>query len=52
MIYKCEQENCGFVFERIGEIDSCPDCGSHKIRFANEDERKEYLQNKQKENNE
>lgn len=43
MIYKCEQENCGFLFERVGEVEHCPDCGSQKIRPADEKEQREYM---------
>ena len=44
MIYTCH--NCGFEFERVGEISSCPDCGSDQIAAATEQERYEYLQHK------
>jgi predicted nucleic acid-binding Zn-ribbon protein len=40
MIYVCG--NCRFVFERTGEICSCPDCGKPDIREASEEERGEY----------
>lgn len=43
MIYKCEQENCGFLFERIGEVECCPDCGSKHIRPADEKEQNEFI---------
>lgn len=48
MIYKCEQENCGFLFERVGEVERCPDCGSPEIRPANKTEQKEYPSGKNK----
>ncbi len=41
MIYTCNV--CHFTFERIGEVDQCPDCGKKNIREANEGEKAEYL---------
>ncbi|MDL2218423.1 hypothetical protein LJC27_07160 [Christensenellaceae bacterium OttesenSCG-928-M15] len=38
--YACD--NCHFVFERAGEIESCPDCGKPSIREATEEEVSEY----------
>ena len=38
MIYKCDNPYCGFLFERVGEVDCCPDCGHDDIRSANEEE--------------
>jgi predicted nucleic acid-binding Zn-ribbon protein len=40
MVYICEK--CSFVFERTGEIFSCPDCGRPDIREASEQEDAEY----------
>ncbi len=48
MIYKCEQENCGFLFERAGEVERCPDCGSKHIRPADEKEQREYMERRNK----
>ncbi|GEM_PF-3462143 len=48
MIYKCDNPYCGFLFERVGEVDCCPDCGHDDIRPANEEEQKEYLERKNK----
>ncbi len=48
MIYKCDQENCGFLFEWVGETERCPDCGSKHIRPADQTEQKEYLSRKSK----
>lgn len=48
MICKCEQKNCGFLFERVSEAERCPDCGSERIRPADETEQKEYLSRKSK----
>jgi len=45
MIYVCEK--CRFIFERVGNIDQCPDCGNINIRQANEEETKKYLQIKE-----
>jgi uncharacterized Zn finger protein (UPF0148 family) len=41
MIYTCG--NCHFMFERTGEILSCPDCGRPDIRQASEEEQAEYI---------
>ena len=40
MIYVCEK--CHFTFERVGNIEQCPDCGKMNIRQAKEDEIKNY----------
>ncbi len=40
MVYVCD--NCGFLFNRTGEQDQCPDCGKCKIRPANLVERDEF----------
>ena len=42
MIYVCEK--CNFAFERVGNIEQCPDCGKMNIRHANEEEINKYLQ--------
>ncbi len=44
MIYTCDK--CHFIFERVGEVTSCPDCGKAAVREANEAERAEYHKNK------
>lgn len=46
MIYKCQRQNCGFLFARAGEPDVCPDCGSQAIRPATPSEQREYEDNK------
>ncbi len=48
MIYKCQRQNCGFLFARAGEPDSCPDCGSQAIRPATLSEQQEYEDNLRK----
>ncbi len=45
MIYVCE--NCHFTFERVGNVEHCPDCGKINIRHAKEEETKKYLQIKE-----
>lgn len=45
MIYTCNI--CRFTFERIGEIDQCPDCGKKNIREANEEEKESYRKYKE-----
>ena len=42
MIYTCNI--CHFTFERIGEIDQCPDCGKKNIREANDEEKENYIE--------
>ncbi len=44
MVYVCE--NCKFVFERQGEVVQCPGCGSGHIRPADEEERRQYIEEK------
>lgn len=41
-IYICEK--CCFIFERVGEIESCPDCGNSHIRIADSQEAEQYQQ--------
>jgi len=43
MIYACNK--CHFLFERVGVVDDCPDCGKHAVREANEAEKAEYRKN-------
>lgn len=45
MIYTCNV--CHFTFERVGEVDQCPDCGKKNIREANAAEKAEYLEYKE-----
>jgi len=45
MIYVCD--NCHFTFERVSDIEQCPDCGKINIRAAQEEEIKKYLQIKE-----
>lgn len=45
MIYTCNI--CHFIFERIGEIDQCPDCGKKNIREANDEEKENYRKYKE-----
>ena len=39
-IYYCEK--CKFLFERFGDPESCPDCGSMAFRIASILEQQEY----------
>ena len=43
MIYTCDK--CHFIFERVGEVSTCPDCGKDAIREANEAEKEEFRKN-------
>ena len=36
-VYYCEA--CRFMFERVGEVDHCVDCGKPQIRHATEKEK-------------
>ena len=40
MIYACDI--CKFIFQRISEVDSCPDCGKQTVRAADAEERNEF----------
>jgi rRNA maturation endonuclease Nob1 len=42
MIYICDK--CLFIFERVGEVDSCPDCGGPDIREATETEKGKFVE--------
>ena len=50
MIYACDA--CRFVFECVGEVHECPDCGKQMVREANEEEIEDYkrYQEERKEN--
>ena len=39
-IYICEK--CKFAFERVGDVESCPDWGASGIRTAEAAEAEEY----------
>ena len=43
MIYVCE--TCHFIFDRVGQVDACPDCGKPLVREATEPEREEFRKN-------
>jgi len=45
MVYKCENENCGFLFSRMEQPEKCTDCGKMIIREANEAEIQEFEKN-------
>lgn len=49
-IYHCK--NCGFTFSRVGEVETCPDCGKPDIRPAKEHEIQEFRENHSKSWNE
>lgn len=36
MIYCCE--DCGFLFQRVGEIQECPSCEGSRLRSATQTE--------------
>lgn len=40
MVYRCDA--CKFLFERIGEVTQCPDCGKPLVREATDEEKEEY----------
>ena len=40
LIYKCSK--CLYLFERIGEVDRCPDCGSVNFTEAGPNDQQEY----------
>jgi len=44
MIYVCD--NCKFCFERLSNVEQCPDCGKFTVRTANENEKVNYMKNK------
>ena len=43
MIYICVK--CGFSFNRVGEVESCPSCDTPEIRKATDDEADEFSKN-------
>lgn len=48
MIYACD--SCKFVFEHVGEVDRCPDCGKKTIREAGNEEKQEYIEYQKEKN--
>ena len=44
-IYTCDA--CHYTFETETECGQCPDCGKKRVRPADEQELKEYLERKQ-----
>ena len=40
MIYTCDK--CRFIFSRVGDVDTCPDCGKPFVREATKIEQDEY----------
>ena len=47
MIYTCN--SCRFTFSRVGEVQSCPDCGKPSIREATEKEKEDYKKYREEE---
>lgn len=45
MVYTCAR--CLFTFERSGNVDLCPDCGSPNVCHATDDEVAEHKRNKE-----
>ena len=48
MIYACD--SCKFVFEHVGKVDRCPDCGKKTIREAGNEEKQEYIEYQKEKN--
>jgi len=46
MIYKCENEKCGFLFSRMEQPSVCPDCAKEVIREADDEEQQEFEKNR------
>lgn len=38
---------CRFTFERVGKVDSCPDCAHPNVMEATGEEMEEYLRNRE-----
>ena len=49
MIYTCS--SCRFTFSRVGDVESCPDCGKPFIREATDKEKAEYLRYQEEQEN-
>jgi len=49
MIYTCN--SCRFTFSRVGEVQSCPDCGKPSIREATDKEKEDYIKYREEEDN-
>lgn len=43
MVYTCNA--CRFTFKRIGDVETCPDCGKPALREATKEEKEEFLKN-------
>lgn len=41
MIYCCE--DCGFLFQRVGEVEECPSCEGSRFRPATAEEAERLL---------
>ncbi len=40
MIYTCKK--CLFMFDRVGLVERCPDCGSENFRPSTKEEKEEF----------
>lgn len=40
MVYTCKK--CKFMFDRVGLVERCPDCGSENFRPASKEEKAEF----------
>ena len=49
MIYTCSSSR--FTFSRVGEIETCPDCGKPFLREATAKEKAEYLKYQEEQEN-
>jgi len=46
MVYICVK--CGFSFNRVGEVETCPSCDVPEIRKATDEESNEFFKNSSK----
>ena len=42
--YTCQESDCGFVFERYGEVAACPRCGRRNLRPATPEEQQKCIE--------
>lgn len=42
--YTCQEPDCGFVFERYGDVAACPRCGKRNLRPATPEEQQKCVE--------
>ena len=45
MVFICDK--CGFLFERVGVVDSCPVCDKASVRASTSEEEAEFIKKRE-----